>query len=200
MNWSQKIEGLAALLKDMQVTDVAGGALDHDDAYGRWYRMALEVRSNKRMLYMIGNGASASMACHFTADIGKNADIHTQVFTDPSLVTAMSNDISYAEAFSTPLRKWGQAGDMLVAISSSGKSPNILEATKAARELGMGVVTLSGMGVENPLRKTGDLNFWVAAKTYGNTETTHAAILHHWVDALMGEVTVPEAVAAEANS
>lgn len=200
MSWSDKIDALSALLACMEVTDAAGAPVPADEAYARWRAMAFQVRSARRMLYMVGNGASASMACHFTADIGKNVKIHTQVFTDPSLVTAMANDISYEESFATPLRTWGTAGDMLVGISSSGNSPNIVAAARAARELGMSVVTLSAMGEENKLRALGDLNFYIRAKTYGNAETGHAAILHHWVDAMLGEVEVPAlSASSEAN-
>ncbi|MGE0229970.1 MAG: SIS domain-containing protein [Dehalococcoidia bacterium] len=190
MNWNEKISDLQGLLNGMEATDASGALLSHEEAFARWYALACELQTNRRMLYFVGNGASASMACHFSADIGKNARIHTQVFTDPSLVTAMANDISYQEAFATPLRLWGQEGDLLIAISSSGKSPNILAAVAAAKEVGITSVTLSAMGPDNPLRRAGDLNFYVAARTYGNAETCHATILHHWVDALMGEVAV----------
>jgi D-sedoheptulose 7-phosphate isomerase len=192
MSWSTKIDDLRGLLAGLEVTDGSGAVLAAEDAYKRWFDLATELQTSKRMLYFVGNGASASMACHFSADIGKNARIHTQVFTDPSLVTAMANDISYEQAFATPLRLWGQEGDLLVAISSSGKSPNILAAVAAAKEAGMQVVTLSAMGAANPLRRAGDLNLFVAAKTYGNAETCHAAILHHWMDTLMGEVPVAD--------
>jgi D-sedoheptulose 7-phosphate isomerase len=71
---------------------------------------------------------------------------------------------------------------MLVAISSSGRSPNILAAVDAAEELGLTVVTLSAKDAENPLRRRGHLNLYVAAETYGLAETSHAAALHWWMD------------------
>ena len=74
------------------------------------------------------------------------------------------------------------AGDMLIAISSSGKSPNILLAAEFAAGIGMEVVTLSGMQATNPLRGLGTLNAYVPANTYGQVETCHATILHHWMD------------------
>jgi D-sedoheptulose 7-phosphate isomerase len=73
---------------------------------------------------------------------------------------------------------------MLVAISSSGRSPNILKAAAVAADMKMTVVTLSGMAPENPLRRAGWLNAYVAAPTYGLAETCHAAILHHWMDSI----------------
>jgi D-sedoheptulose 7-phosphate isomerase len=106
------------------------------------------------------------------------------VFSDLSLITALANDMGYIHVFAEPLRQHAEKGDMLVAISSSGKSPNILAAVEVAREKGLVIVTLSGMGPDNPLRRAGDLNFHVAAGTYGYVETSHAAILHHWMDML----------------
>lgn len=127
------------------------------------------------------------MASHFSADLAKNARLHTQVFSDLSLITAISNDLGYEAVFSEPLRRRGQPGDLLVAISSSGRSANILRAVDTARGLGLCVVTLSAMSSDNPLRSKGDVNIYVAADSYGYAETCHAAILHHWLDLMVEE-------------
>lgn len=71
---------------------------------------------------------------------------------------------------------------MVVAISSSGQSPNILNAVQEAVVRGGQVVTLSAMSIDNKLKKLGNLNFYVPADTYGMAETCHAAILHFWMD------------------
>ena len=97
-------------------------------------------------------------------------------------MTALANDISYEEVYAEPLRWNMKAGDMLVAISSSGNSPNIVRAVKTAQSLNGTVVTLSAMGEDNAIRRLGDLNFYVPAQTYGLAETAHAAILHYWMD------------------
>ena len=131
---------------------------------------------------MVGNGASASIASHFAADLAKNGGLHTEVFSDLSLITAISNDIGYEYVFSEPLKRRGRRGDMLIAISSSGKSPNILRAAKEAEMLQMKCVTLSAMSPGNPLRKIGTLNAYIPADCYGHAETCHAAILHYWMD------------------
>lgn len=143
---------------------------------------------------MIGNGASASMASHISADLAKNALVHTQVFSDLSLITAMANDINYDSVYSEPLRSRGNPGDMLIAISSSGRSQNILNAVITANGLRMTVVTLSAMDADNQLRGKGDLNVYVPAMTYGHAETCHAATLHAWMDSVSltaGELTSP---------
>ncbi|MCA8921012.1 MAG: SIS domain-containing protein [Planctomycetes bacterium] len=188
MSWTNKVSALTALLNAVEFTDQAGSALPVDAGFARWVELTRALRDAGRTIYFVGNGASASMASHFSADLAKNARVHTQVFTDPSLVTAIGNDMGYEHVFSEPLRRRGQAGDMLVAISSSGRSPNIVQGVGMARELGMHVVGLSGMTPDNTLRLNGTLNIYVAATTYGNAETSHAAILHHWLDAMLGEV------------
>jgi D-sedoheptulose 7-phosphate isomerase len=100
------------------------------------------------------------------------------------LITAIANDISYEEVFAEPLRWYMKKGDMLVSISSSGNSSNVVRAVKMARSLGGIVITLSAMGENNETRKMGDLNFYISAQTYGLAESAHAVILHHWMDCI----------------
>jgi D-sedoheptulose 7-phosphate isomerase len=187
MSWSDKVGTLAGILARLQVTDRASRPMEADRGFTVWFDEACRARKEGHYCFLIGNGASASMASHFAADVAKNGRIFTQVFTDPALVTALGNDLGYEHVFAEPIRHRGRTGDLLIAISSSGKSPNVLNGVAAAREKGLFVITLSAMGHENPLRRAGDLNFWVDAKTYGNAETSHATILHHWMDALVGD-------------
>ncbi len=184
MKWSEQIAQLGTTLRSLQVSGADGEPIASDLAFESWASHAERVRSEDRTVYFVGNGASASMASHFAADLAKNGQMHTQTFTDPALMTALGNDLGYDKVYSEPLRRRARLGDMLVAISSSGKSPNILSAVETAQELGSMVVSLSAMGADNPLRASGMLNFYVAAETYGSAETSHAAILHHWMDAV----------------
>lgn len=184
MQWSERVAGLSSLLQRMECTDGKGRTLVHDAALARWREQCLDIRSANRTVFLVGNGASASMASHFAADLSKNARVHTEVFTDLAQLTAIANDIGYDEVFSVPLRFHMKQGDMLVAISSSGRSPNVLRAVEAAHAMGGLAVTLSAMDADNPLRLRGDLNFHVAATDYGMAETAHAAVLHHWMDSL----------------
>lgn len=156
-----------------------------EQAFKTWIGLTHSTRKLGKTVYFVGNGASASMASHFAADLAKNAHVHTEVFTDLSLITAIANDISFDEVFSEPLSRRLTKGDMLVAISSSGKSPNILRAAETAKNLGGRIITLSAMDFDNPLRNMGDINFYVPAKSYGMAETCHAALLHFWIDQLL---------------
>jgi D-sedoheptulose 7-phosphate isomerase len=103
-------------------------------------------------------------------------------FTDSALLTATANDISFDRVFSLPLERFGRSGDLLITISSSGNSPNIVRALEVARRLDVGAVTLSAMGADNRSRALGDLNFYVPVRRYGWAESAHQVILHYWFD------------------
>ncbi len=184
MPWLNYAENLNVLLQSLSVRS-DDEELETDRAIVLWVEKTIHIRKQRRTVFVIGNGASASMASHVAADLGKNAHVHTEVFFDPSLITAIANDLCYEEVFAEPLRGRMEDGDMLVAISSSGNSTNVLRAVREARNLGGFVVTLSAMGPENSLRGLGHLNFYVPATTYGMAETCHAAILHHWIDKMV---------------
>jgi D-sedoheptulose 7-phosphate isomerase len=189
-DWGANVSELQACLGSLSVWDDAGETIDPDLGFSRLREATLRLRKAGNIVYFIGNGASAAMASHISADLAKNAYLHTRVFTDPALITALANDLCYEEVFAEPLRRDLKPGDMLVAISSSGRSPNIIRAAREAAHLGGIVVTLSAMQPDNPLRTLGTYNFYVPADTYGLAETSHAAILHFWVD-LMVEIAAP---------
>lgn len=182
MTWKQYVTEIASQLTGLSARNGRGEELAVEDAFAQWEQLTAELRAQRRIIYLVGNGASASMASHMAADLAKNGRLHTQVFTEASLVTAISNDIAYEDVFALPLSMRAEAGDMLVAISSSGGSPNVLKAARAAADKGMTIVTLSAMKEGNPLRAAGTLNFYVPCSTYGHAESTHAAVLHFWMD------------------
>lgn len=188
--WGANVSELKACLGSLSVWDDAGETMDPDLGFSRLREATLRLGKAGNIAYFIGNGASAAMASHISADLAKNAYLHTRVFTDLSLITALANDLCYEEVFAEPLRRYLKKGDMLVAISSSGRSANIIRAAREAGNLGGIVVTLSAMKPDNPLRTLGTYNFYVPADTYGLAETSHAAILHFWVD-LMVEIAEP---------
>jgi len=185
-DWEKNISELNSILQKLSVTCLSGEQIKPDDGLRQWSTVTQQIREKNQTVFLIGNGASASMASHFAADLAKNAGIRTHVFTDLALITAIANDISYKEVYAEPLRQYMQKDDMLVAISSSGNSPNIVSGIKAARSLGGAIITLSAMNTENSIRQSGDLNFYIPAQIYGLAETAHAAILHYWMDAQQG--------------
>jgi D-sedoheptulose 7-phosphate isomerase len=182
ITWKQKTEQLASILSNASFSDGNDSEYSPDSGFQIWKELSVGIREKERTVYLIGNGASASMASHFAADLSKNAHLHTEVFSDLSLITAIANDMGYEWVFAEPLLRRAKKGDMLVAISSSGRSSNILRAIEVAQRAGLNIVTLSAMSPENPLRSSGYLNIYVPAQTYGHAESCHAAILHHWMD------------------
>jgi D-sedoheptulose 7-phosphate isomerase len=183
-NWNNKINQYVDILGAMSISLKNGEKVGNDEGFLQLREILFNVRNHRKTVYAVGNGASASMASHFSADLAKNGKLHTQVFSDLSLITAISNDLGYDEVFAEPLRRRGAKGDLLAAISSSGNSPNILNAVKTAQQIGITIVTLSAMDENNKLRQMGDFNIYIPAKTYGDAESCHAAILHYWIDTL----------------
>jgi D-sedoheptulose 7-phosphate isomerase len=180
--WNGYVETIAQGLRDVVVTDRDGRDVPVADGVGRWVAMTRATQERDGHLYVIGNGGSAGMASHMAADAAKNGRLRAMAFNDSSLLTATANDIAYDQVFSLPLERLGRAGDLLIAISSSGNSPNIVRALEVARRLDVGTITLSGMGADNRARSLGDLNFYVPVRRYGWAESAHQVLLHYWFD------------------
>jgi D-sedoheptulose 7-phosphate isomerase len=189
MSWMKNINKINQMLNSIRATDKTGRIINIDLAFNLLSQMTEDVRKTQKTIYCIGNGASASMASHFSADMAKNGQLHTQVFSDLALITAISNDIGYDEVFSEPLRRRATCGDMLLAISSSGASSNIIKALNVANESGLKNITVSGMDFNNPISNMGDINFYCAAKEYGYIESVHAVILHYWIDCVVNSIS-----------
>ncbi len=143
-------------------------------------------------LHFIGNGASASIASHMAADWTKTAQRRAFCYTDAALMSACANDFGVRNIFAVPLKVHVRPRDTLVAISSSGESQNIIEGISAARSKGAFIVTLTGFRPTNRVRSCGDLNIWVPSDRYGIVETTHAAILHAWLDHHVSVICKPD--------
>lgn len=143
-----------------------------------------DAKANGACVFFIGNGGSAAIASHMAADFLKAGGMRSQCFNDGALTTCLGNDLGYEHVFDTPLLRHAKSFDALVAISSSGRSPSILNAVRAGRKIAMHTVTLSGFDKANPLRSLGDVNFYVESDRYGIVEICHLAICHAILDAL----------------
>lgn len=135
-------------------------------------------------VYLVGNGGSAAVVAHAQNDLMKVGHVRALTFQDVPLLTACANDRGYTESYAAPLRWWIADTDVLIAVSSSGASKNILAAVAAAKDARALVVTYSGFQPSNPLRAMGDINFYVPSSDYGHVELTHAALLHCLTDRL----------------
>lgn len=185
--WNSYCEDVQDAILDMQVTDVEGTLISAGSALACWVEQAEKTRKRHGLFFFCGNGASATIAEHLSHDCFQNADFLTQTCSETSHITAISNDLSYEDVFSYRIGKVLQEGDMLIAISSSGNSPNIIKAVNTARKLDAYVVTLSGKGADNKLRKLGNLNFYVPLHTYGMVESAHAILMHGWLDCYLDQ-------------
>ena len=144
-----------------------------------------EARLSGHRIFVCGNGGSAAIAIHMTNDFLKNGGIRTHSMHDPATLTCLGNDFDFTQIFSRQLEMIADEGDILAAISSSGKSPNILRAVDKAREKRCKVITLSGFSEDNPLRQMGDLNIYVPSMEYGIVESLHNLILQQVVDEIL---------------
>ena len=137
-----------------------------------------------RRIYLCGNGGSAAIANHLVCDclkgIRNESTLRPEVVslsTTIELITAIGNDLGYDQIFSYQLESLGRPGDVLMAISSSGNSPNILAAIQAARAIGMTVIAMTGFDGGAAARMA-DVSLHVRAENYGLVEDVHQALMH----------------------
>lgn len=173
---------LSELLLSLQVTDGDGVVLSLDEGTSKAVDMILSVGSASRKVMLIGNGSSAAIASHMQSDLCKAVGVRAMVFSEIPLLTALSNDHGYGCVFERPIELWANTGDLLLAISSSGQSENILRAVQASVARGCQVITLSGSSADNPLRRMGHLNLYLPSQVYGYVELAHSALAHFLTD------------------
>ena len=133
---------------------------------------------------LVGNGGSAAMAAHVSVDLTKAAGIRAVTFNEADLLTCFANDYGYENWVTEALKAYADPKDLVVLISSSGKSPNIINGAKQARAMGLSIVTLSGFCADNPLRSLGDVNLYCDSMAYNIVEMTH----HIWLLAAVDKV------------
>ena len=160
-----------------------GEELEISDGLKLWAKKAKDIKDNtKGLMFFCGNGASATMAEHMSHDWFQNGLVNTYTVSETSHLTAISNDVSYEDVFAYRINRICSERDMLVTISSSGNSPNVVKAIATAKEKGAYVVTVSGKSPDNKSRNSGDLNFYVPLDTYGMVESAHAVLIHAALD------------------
>ena len=136
---------------------------------------------------IFGNGGSAAMASHFSVDLTKNAGVRCINCNESDLITCFANDYGFERWVEKAVDFYGDEGDLLIVISSSGSSKNMLNGVKAARKGNFkAVVTLSGFAEDNPLRQLGDLNLWINSRAYNFVENIHQVWLLAIVDLIIG--------------
>ena len=148
----------------------------------------VQAKKNNAKIMIFGNGGSAAIASHVSIDLTKNAIIRSVNFNEADLITCFSNDYGYERWIEKAIDFYADDKDVLILISSSGKSLNMINACKAARKKRISkIITFTGHDENNPLSKLGDINFWINSKAYNFVENTHQLWLLTIVDLIIGK-------------
>ena len=142
------------------------------------------IRQSDGRVIIVGNGGSAAMASHVSVDFTKNTGIPSINFNEADLITCFANDYGYENWVVEALKAYSRKEDLIILISSSGQSANIINAANYAKNSKLPIVTFSGFSPQNPLRKMGTHNFWVNSTNYNLVEMTHHVWLCMIVDSL----------------
>ena len=148
----------------------------------------IKANKDKNKIMIFGNGGSAAIASHVSVDLTKNANIKCNNYNEADLITCFANDYGYERWIEKTIDFYANNHDVLILISSSGKSQNMINACKAARNKKMSkIITFTGHDKNNPLSKLGDINFWIDSKAYNFVENTHQVWLLTIVDLIIGK-------------
>lgn len=188
-------ETLNHLTRNAECTTRHGEPMSIGDAFTHIRDMAHAAHDGGHKVMFIGNGGSAGICSHLATDFSKNGGLRSVAFNDGAILTCLGNDLGYENVFAKQIEWHGIDGDLLIAISSSGRSANILKGVAAARARHCRVVTFSGFDQDNPLRRDGDINVYVRSGEYGFVEVAHLALIHAILDLDMGWCPVAERVA-----
>ncbi len=175
---TQWIDALAAASSRTIVKGISGGVYTLDEGVDQLRRDANYcVKSSGGRIILIGNGGSLAIAQHIATDFCLSG-WPSIALCDPVAITSHTNDFGSNWNFSKQLELYRiDRGDILIAMSCSGNSQNIIDAVNHARHK-CDVYTFTGMGIGNPIRKMGKLNFWVPSNHYGIVQLAHESILH----------------------
>ena len=176
---------LADLMNSVKFISNERNNIDFYGGIERVCNLILTQANSGHKLMFIGNGASAAISSHMSTDFWKTCGIRAIAFNDSSLLTCLGNDFGYEYIFEKSIEMFADFGDILIAISSSGKSENILRGVNSAKSKECSVITLSGFKDDNPLSSAGDFNFYVPAQEYGPVEVIHHSICHCILDAII---------------
>jgi D-sedoheptulose 7-phosphate isomerase len=159
---------------ESRLSDVAKASMDLDyELATEFAKKIMEMRDSNNKMIFIGNGASETIANHAALDYMNQTGVYSVCVNDPAVLTAFSNDFGYDRVFERFVRMAYKEGDILVAVSSSGNSPNVVNAVKYVEEIGGNAYCFSGFSNDNALMQTCKNNFWVDSKVYNVVESIH---------------------------
>lgn len=149
--------------------------------------MIIKVNKAGGKIFIIGNGGSAAIASHAAIDFTKAANIPATTFNESSLLTCFANDYGYECWVEKALEFYAKKDDMVILISSSGQSKNIINGARKAKKMGLPLITFSGFLPKNPLREIGDVNLWIDSSKYNIVETVHQCWILSIIDFLISK-------------
>lgn len=147
----------------------------HD--FANFIKLLKSIKKKNSKIIFVGNGGSAAIAAHASVDFTKTCKIRAVNFNEADLITCFSNDYGYENWVVEALKAYSKKADIVIIISSSGQSRNVLNAAKYCSEKKIKLVTFTGFKKNNPIKKLGNLNFWVNSSQYNIVEMTH----HIWI-------------------
>ena len=146
------------------------------------------IKKNHNKILIFGNGGSAATASHVSVDFTKQAGVRTQNFNEADLITCFSNDYGYENWVEKSIEYYSDENDLVIFISSSGESANMINGISKANMLNLKTVTFTGFNSDNPLKQRGILNFWVDSKAYNVVEMIHQIWLLMACDLVIGKI------------
>ena len=180
------IEDLINILRN---TEIRKGTKEKYEDYSQGVQVLVDIftrhKNKGSQVFFIGNGGSSAIASHMTADFMKNGGMNTYSLYDNAVTTCMGNDYGYENIFSRPMQFLVREDDLVIAISSSGNSANIVNAIQVAKEKKAEVITLTGFEATNKAKQMGDINVYVPCCKYGMVESIHNLILQQIVDLIL---------------
>ena len=178
------LDSLSVALNGTQAS-LGTRSVEFEEALNQSVELLKAVQSSSGTQFFLGNGASAAFAEHMALDWTKNGGVRSLNPSSAVLLTALANDLSYQDSFATFIDRYARKGDLVVTISSSGNSENVLRAITTAQKT-KNRKESSTPKPDNASRKLGDVNFYVPGPTYGIVECAHQVLLHMMIDSFMG--------------
>ncbi len=150
-------------------------------------KLIKNVKKDNSKIIIAGNGGSAALSSHVAVDFTKAVGIRSINFNEADLITCFANDYGYENWLQQALKSYSKKKDLVILVSSSGQSLNMINAAKYCNQRKINLVTFSGFSKKNRLRKLGKINFWCDSKSYNKVEMTHHIWLLMIVDYLIEE-------------
>ncbi len=152
------------------------------DLINQSVQMIKKTIENNNKIYIVGNGGSSSIASHVSVDFAKVAKVPSSTFNNANLITCFANDFSYENWVTEAIKAYCNNKDLLILISSSGTSKNIVNAADHCKLNKINLITFSGFSKDNALSKLGNINFYINSNNYNYIEMSHQIILVSLVD------------------